>query len=198
MRRRAGTPPGDASILSLQVVYFDEAAPGNAPRPDTTRKPTAVYVAARELGSLPKHECLRMPVAVLRASTIKTTRGKWPHCLKVPLRSMPPDEDNVRDGLLVPDIGVAFTKLANILGDADALRQCWSATGAAGIFPATETPNVRNTGPQSPVPHDTTGTFVTIAEVDTAQCSGCVMLSVVPPLISHMRHTLGVRGLPGC
>ena len=105
----------------------------------------AVYVAVRELGSLLKHECLWMPVAVLRASKIKTIRGKWSHCLKVLLRNMLLDEDNVRDGLLVPDIGVVFMKLGNILGDADALRQCWSAKGAGGIFPAIETLNVCNT-----------------------------------------------------
>jgi len=47
-----------------------------------------VYVAVRELGSLLQHECLWMTVAVLRASTIKTIRGKWSHCLKVLLRNM--------------------------------------------------------------------------------------------------------------
>ena len=133
----------------------------------------AVYAAVRELGSLLKHECLWMPVAVLRASIIKTIRGKWSHCLKVLLRNMLLDEGNVRDGLLVPDIGVVFMKLANILGDADALRQCWSAKGAAGIFPTIETLNVCNVGPKSLVPHDTTGTFVTIAEVDIARFQFC-------------------------
>ena len=71
----------------------------------------AVYVAIRELGSLLKHECLWMPLAVLKTSTIKTIRGQWSHCMKVLLRSMLMDEDNVREGLLIPDIGIVFMKL---------------------------------------------------------------------------------------
>ena len=85
----------------------------------------AVYVAMRELGSLLKHECLWMPLAVLKASTIKTIRGQWSHCLKVLLWSILLDEHPVpHDGLLIPDIGIVFTELSNILGETDAKRQC--------------------------------------------------------------------------
>ena len=128
-------PPGDASILPNQVVYFDETVPGNALRLDTTRKFMAVYVAIRELGSLLKHERLWQTLAAIEASTIKTIRGQWSHCFKVLLRSLLMDEHNVREGLLIPDIGIVFMKLPNILGDADALRQCWSAKRSLGKRP---------------------------------------------------------------
>ena len=145
-------PPGDASILPNQVVYFDETVPGNALRLDTTRKFMAVYVAIRELGSLLKHECLWMPVAVLKASTIKNIRGQWSHCLRVLLRSILIDGDNIREGIHVPDIGVIFFRLSNILGDADALRLCWSAKGSSGTMPTLEALNVCNDRHMSLVP----------------------------------------------
>ena len=123
-------------------------------------------MAIRELGSLLKHECLWMPMAVLKASTIKTIRGQWLQCLRVLLRSMLMDEHNVREGVHIPDLGLIFMRLSNILGDADALRQCWSAKGSSGTMPTLEALNVCNNRHMSLAPYDPSGTFVTIAETN--------------------------------
>ena len=110
-----------------------------------------------------------MTLAVLKASTIKTIRGGWSQCLRVLLRSMLIDGDNVREGIHVPGIGVIFFRLSNILGDADALRQCWSAKGSSGTMPTLEALNVCNNRHMSLVPYDSSGTFVTIAETDMSR-----------------------------
>ena len=141
--------PCTASSPYHLVVYGDEAVPGNVLRLDNKRKMSCLYFAIQELGpDYLKHECLWMPIAVLRSSVSKQVSGGISACLKSLFRHLFLQCRIAEDGIVV-DLGIPETRharlffaLGSLVADGDALRAIFLAKGAAGNLPCLACKNV--------------------------------------------------------
>lgn len=132
------------------IMYMDEAVPGALLRPDNLRKTMNYYVSIREFGpSILKHEAAWFPIAALRTSLIRHTRGNNSGALRILLRDILLDQKGVAHDGVVLNVGAAnpiilFLKLGNLLYDGEACRSCLSVKGANGLLPCLCCKNVTN------------------------------------------------------
>ena len=96
------------------ILYTDEVVPGNVLRLDNRRKILCVYVSVKEFGStLLKHECMWLPIALIRSSVMKDLKGAASACIKALLRTWFLKDKLSTEGVLV-DLAIPSSQFARL------------------------------------------------------------------------------------
>ena len=154
------------------ILYLDEITPGNVLDPDTSRKLTCFHFSFLELSKFVRSTSAWIPIAVLRHSVAKNTKGGMSAIVRALLRDVFIGPLSLQQAGIAVDGAILYARLHRVIGDSVALQSALDFKGHAGTHPCLNCKNVVSldtADKPSLVRSDTTGYLVDIACTDSSR-----------------------------
>ena len=121
------------------VIYSDEIVPGNVIKPRNDRKLVALYFSFEEFDTGTSCEDCWFVLTCIRSNALKDIKDGWSQVFRVAVEKFFESPLNVANGVMlhIQDHGphLLFCKVGLVIGDEQAIKNCWSSKGASGTMP---------------------------------------------------------------
>ena len=131
--------PNDANRKWKVCIYSDEILPGNIIKPRNDRKLVAMYYSLCEFDGATSAEDMWFVLCCIRSNLVKKIKSGWSQVFRVMTELFFKDPFNMELGVMVRNdrFGnhLLFANIGLVIGDEQAIKNCWASKGASGLFP---------------------------------------------------------------
>lgn len=154
------------------AIYSDEIVPGNVIKPKNDRKLVALYWSFEELDTGTSCEDCWFVLTCVRSNALKQIKDGWSQLFRVAVEKFFESPMNVANGVMlqIQNHGphLFFAKVGLVIGDEQAVKNCWASKGASGSMPCFFCANITLRGLDLWA-NDSTGYLRSHTEVDVSK-----------------------------
>ena len=121
------------------AIYSDEIVPGNVIKPRNDRKLVSLYWSFEEFDTGTSCEDCWFVLTCVRSNALKQIKDGWSQLFRVAVEKFFENPMNLANGVMlqIQNHGphLLFAKVGLVIGDEQAVKNCWSSKGASGSMP---------------------------------------------------------------